>query len=138
MEIPLLHCQGHYEAADEKEDDVVEIDGGHLLAAHDARGGKQDHREESGHGQRDGLRNPPHSHPENDCDDPFPGAREIAAGGQHQDQEHERTDDPADDWNATDWATTADLDNSTQVALSAGSDIIPPILVAEFVIRDPQ
>ena len=46
VELPPLHGEGDDKTADEEEDDVVEIDGGDYLAAHDTEGRKENDGEE--------------------------------------------------------------------------------------------
>ncbi|MBZ0269717.1 T9SS type A sorting domain-containing protein [bacterium] len=58
----------------------------------------------------------------------------TAGGG--TDNAQDTINDPAQDWNATDWATTALLDNSTEVALSSGTDTTPPT-VLDGCTNDP-
>ncbi len=60
----------------------------------------------------------------------------TAGGG--GDNAQDTSNDPADDWNATDWTTTAVLANSTEVAETSGSDVTPPTLVSVTGIgQDP-
>lgn len=53
----------------------------------------------------------------------------VTTSGGGTDNGQDTINDPADDWNATDWVTTAVISNSTEVALSSGSDTTPPTLV---------
>jgi FlgD Ig-like domain len=52
----------------------------------------------------------------------------TAGGG--TDNAQDTANDPAQDWNATDWTTTAVLSNSTEVALSSGVDTTAPTVLA--------
>lgn len=52
----------------------------------------------------------------------------TAGGG--SDNAQDTINDPAQDWNAVDWTTTAMLANSTQVALSSGVDTTPPTVLS--------
>ncbi len=47
-------------------------------------------------------------------------------GGGGTDNAQDTSNDPADDWNATDWATTSVLSSSTCVAKQTGTDVTPP------------
>ena len=51
-----------------------------------------------------------------------------STGGGASDNAQDTCNDPAEDWNATDWATQAVLANSTAVLRQAGGDLIPPTL----------
>ncbi len=51
-----------------------------------------------------------------------------STGGGASDNAQDTSNDPADDWNATDWSTTAILLCSTHVPESAGGDVDPPIV----------
>jgi hypothetical protein len=63
---------------------------------------------------------------------------EVATtSGGGTDNAQDTINDPVDDWNATDWVTTAVLSNSTQVAVSAGVDTTPPT-VSGGCVQDPN
>lgn len=52
----------------------------------------------------------------------------FSTGGGGGDNAQDTINDPADDWNATDWGTQAQLFNSTRVDRQSGSDTTPPTL----------
>lgn len=58
----------------------------------------------------------------------------YSTGGGGGDNAQDTINDPADDWNATNWITQAVLSNSTRVARAAGSDTTPPILSSAVTI----
>ncbi len=60
----------------------------------------------------------------------------VSTGGSPSDNAQDTCNDPADDWNATDWSTPAVIANSTLVPRSSGSDTTPPTVVGAEVL-DP-
>lgn len=54
----------------------------------------------------------------------------YSTGGGGGDNAQDTINDPADDWNATDWSTQAQLFNSTRVDRASGSDTTPPTLTS--------
>ncbi|MCA9755171.1 MAG: T9SS type A sorting domain-containing protein [Candidatus Eisenbacteria bacterium] len=58
----------------------------------------------------------------------------FSTGGGGGDNAQDTINDPADDWNATDWATQAQLFNSTRVDRASGSDTTPPIVTSATTI----
>jgi hypothetical protein len=57
----------------------------------------------------------------------------YSTGGGSSDNAQDTSNDPAEDWNATNWSTQAVLLNSTQVARSSGGDTTPPTLVSAVI-----
>jgi len=56
---------------------------------------------------------------------------EVAStGGTGTDNAQDTINDPAEDWNATDWTTTATILNSTRVDVQTGVDTTPPTVVS--------
>ncbi|GJM43321.1 MAG: hypothetical protein DHS20C21_01630 [Gemmatimonadota bacterium] len=54
-------------------------------------------------------------------------------GGGGSDNAQDTINDPAEDWNAIDWITPAVVSNSTEVALSSGTDTTPPTVVGACI-----
>ena len=58
----------------------------------------------------------------------------YSTGGGGGDNAQDTINDPADDWNAVDWTTQAQLFNSTRVDRASGSDTTPPTLSSATTI----
>jgi hypothetical protein len=56
-----------------------------------------------------------------------------STGGESSDNAQDTSNDPAEDWNATDWATQAVLLNSTRVDRASGGDTTPPTVVSAAI-----
>ena len=87
MQIPALHGQRNHKAADEQQNDVVEIDWRDLPAIHNPEQREQHDREQRGGRQRNRFRHPPYRHQQGDGRRPCHGR---PAGIQIE--EHEKPD----------------------------------------------